>query len=521
MVFLQRTEAIAQRRFVPILVTVSLALTWIFAVRSGQDANWDQLNYHLAVPFLLLHGGFWESVVPTGIQSFFNPLILIPQFLVITHLPPIPATLLLATPQAMAFVVAGLICREIAGRDSALLGLGGFLLCLLSPIALSEAGTTFVDLVTSVPALLALLLLLTRGRGSTRCAAAGMLLGLAFGLKLTNAIYLFAIPGFFVGGSETPRTRLWRLALTAAGTAAGFLTIAGWWHLQLWRRFANPVFPFANTLFRSPDFPARALRDDRFLPRSPWDIVHFPIYWMFGGSPTPGLLSPSAEIDPHDARFLFVIIGIAGLALACAWPLMRRRCLSTPGTGLILGWAAIYLVWLFGFSIHRYMVGLEILTGAALLALVMQIEGTRRRATVLACLCLISLIVLHTPRWQRVPFADHWRMIEPVPIALPGRPLVILADIPTGFAIASFTADARFVAMTSDFNLSANQPGVLVQQIRELLAEGRTPYLLSLQNSRTDLTATLATWRLLKTKPCSTLEIGVHAFELCTLQPGP
>ena len=87
------------------------------------------------------------------------------------------------------------------------------------------------------------------------------------------------------------------------GTAIGFVAIAGWWHLMLWRRFHNPIFPYANNIFRSPDYPPVGQRDWRFLPRSAWDIVRYPYYWLMGGSPTKFLPSPASETDPKDARF--------------------------------------------------------------------------------------------------------------------------------------------------------------------------------------------------------------------------
>src|ERR1700722_8704992 len=98
-------------------LAVAIGTTMVFAMRHGQDANWDQLNYHLDVPFLLLNGSFWDSIAPSGIQSFLNPFILIPQYLAIRALPPMLAAATIGLVQAMAFVVAGRICLRIAGES--------------------------------------------------------------------------------------------------------------------------------------------------------------------------------------------------------------------------------------------------------------------------------------------------------------------------------------------------------------------------------------------------------------------
>ena len=358
-------------------LALAIATMLVFAVRRGQDASWDQLNYHLSIPFLLLHGTFWDSIAPSGIQTYLNPLILVPEYLVIRALPPLAAVITIVVVQAMAFVIAARICLRIAGPDPGNGGyLGaflGFVLCLASPMALSEAGTTIVDLIGSIPVLLGYLLLLTRDDASAprhACLVAGLLLGLAAGLKLTNLVFVLGAPAFFLTGPAQPGQRAAGVAQLVLGAAIGFLSVAGWWHLTLWRRFHNPIFPYANNIFHSPDYPPVAQRDARFLPTSAWDILRYPYHWLVGGSPTPVLLSPASETDPKDARFA---LALAGAPVALAITLFRRpkgrALLARPETGLLLVCAIDYLVWLFSFGILRYLVPVEILCGAVLLVL--------------------------------------------------------------------------------------------------------------------------------------------------------
>ena len=275
---------------------LSLSVTMFYAFHKGQDVNWDQRNYHIAIPFLILHGTYWSSIAPAGIQSWFNPLILIPQYLAITHLPPIAATLAITLAQLPAYLICACICRQIA-PDPALASLG-FLLCLVSPIALSEAGTTYVDLVTAIPVLGAYSLLLARQPTGQRAAAAGVLIGIATGLKLTNAVFAFGTVALIWAA----RTMARRIALTAiAGTAAAlaFLIVAGWWHWALWLHFGDPIFPYFARIF-SPNTPVSYGPDARFGPRSVFAPLIWPFYWVFGGSPNPGLLSPASEVDPRE-----------------------------------------------------------------------------------------------------------------------------------------------------------------------------------------------------------------------------
>jgi hypothetical protein len=460
-------------------LAVAIGTMLVYAFRRGQDASWDQLNYHLSSPFLLLHGTFWDSIAPSGVQSYLNPLILIPQYLVIRALPPVAATVAILLVQATAFVIAARICLRIAGPDPG--GYGyvsaflGFMLCLASPMALSEAGTTIVDLIDAIPVLLAYLLLLTRDDISASrhaCITAGLLLGVSAGLKLTNTVFVMGAPAFFLAGSSEPRRRVVGLVQLGLGVVAGFLAVAGWWHIAVWRRFHNPIFPYANSIFRSPDYPLQAWKDARFLPTSGWDIFRYPIYWLFGGSPTQVLPSPAAETDPKDARFA---LALAGAPVAIAVALFRRPrgspLLARPETGLLLACAIDYLVWLFTFGVLRYLMPVEILCGAVILVLVNWVVAGRWRAGVLLVLTILVVLRMHVASWQRVPWQSHWGTIAAVPLDLPGKPLIFLTFGPSAFVALSLPADALYVNLgCGEINLCGPEETSLTRQLRADLA---------------------------------------------------
>jgi hypothetical protein len=456
-------------------LAVAIGTMLIYATRRGQDASPDQLNYHLSIPFLLLHGTFWGSIAPSGIQTYLNPLILIPQYFIIGALPPLAAIATIVVVQSMAFVIAARICLRIAGPDSGEGGYSvaflGFLLCLASPMALSEAGTTIVDLTDSIPVLLAYLLLLTRDDASAprhACLAAGLLLGLSAGLKLTNMTFVVGAPAFFLTGPAQPGRRVVGVAQLMLGAAIGFLGVAGWWHLTLWRRFHNPIFPYANNIFRSPDYPPVPQRDLRFLPTSAWDILRYPYYWLVGGSPSPVLPSPASETDPKDTRFALALVG-APVALAMA--LVRRSrgpaLLVRPETGLLFACAIDYLVWLFTFGILRYLMPVEILCGAVILVLTDWIGAGRWRTRLLLVLVIATAVRMHVASWQRVPWQSHWATIAPAPLTLQGKPLIFLTFGPSAFVALSLPTNARYVNLgCGEINLCGPDDTTLTRQLR-------------------------------------------------------
>ncbi len=505
---------------------LAVAVTLFFALRSGQDANWDQLNYHLSSPFLLLHGTFWRSIAPSGLQTYLNPLVLLPQYLLLRTLPPMAAAIVIDLVQCLAFVIAARICLGLVGPDRDGTGyrhaLLGFVLCLASPMALSEAGTTIVDLLLAIPVLLAYLLLLQRETASglrRSCLVAGVLLGVATGLKLTNATFAIGAPLFLLAGTASPRQRAVDLMQLVLGGVAGFVVVAGYWHFELWQRFGNPTFPFYNDVFHSPDAPPVSLRDSRFVTTSVWDVVRYPMYWLFGGSPTPGLLSPASETDPKDARFVLILLA-APIALAVhAFRRDQPRLLARPATGLLLAWALDYVVWLYMFGIHRYMIPIEILSGAVLLVLVSWIDTGRLRGWILLAMAAVVLVRIHVATWQHLPWGAHSRVVATAPLRLSGAPIIFLGTKPTAFVALSLPDTARYVGMYGDLDLAATNDTTLTRQLkRELAAAGGKSLYAVMLGALPDVTAReLASYGLRVTDDCQALAVGGKTFQACSV----
>lgn len=524
-----KTLVATRANYTATCVVAAIVTTLVFAFRHGQDANYDQLNYHLDIPFLILNGTFWDSIAPSGIQSYLNPLILIPQYIAIRALPPLAAVTMIGVAQAMAFVVAARICLRIAGPDpgdgcysSAFLG---FVLCLASPMALSESGTTMVDLLTSVPVLLAYLLLLTRDDSSASrnaCLVAGLLLGLAAGLKLTNATFVIGAPAFFIAGSAGPRRRVVGIAQLMLGTAAGFLVIAGWWHFTLWHHFGNPTFPYFNNIFRSPDFPPIAMRDTDFLPGSAWAVLSYPYHWLVGGSTVPTRLSPASQTDPGDGRFAIALVGApVAIAIASLRRPKRVALLARPDSGLLLACTVDYLVWLYTFGIHRYMLPVEILCGAVLLSLADWGAAGRWRVRALLVLAILTLVRVHVAGWPRLPWQNQWRTIAAEPLALPGKPLIFLTFPPSAFVAPSLPAASRYVDVGfGGLDLRGPIETTLTRQLRsELNADPPFTLYAVIPDDRNRHAPGLEAYGLRLGSQCRRLSVAAELLLICDVVP--
>ena len=523
------------------VIAGSLFCVIYLALTRGQDINWDQLNYHIGIPALRAAGRFWSSIDPAGVQSYYNPYLLDAQLAGIRHLSPRAFTIVVSIGQSIAFILAGAICILVSqpkplavdapgGRRTAsywtgiVTGLLGFALCLMTPIELSEAGTVLTDLQTSAFVIAAYGLLLMRGRWLgllTSAALAGALIGVATALKLTNATFAFGVLGFALAGTDTMKQRLgW---LTACGTCAmlAFLIVDGRWQWDLWQRFGNPLFPFYNDIFRSPDYPATRWQDARFSPHSLLDIWHYPLYWLLGGSPSTATGSPSSELLMRDARWIVTVCGgtafLAGLVALPGW---RRRQLREPETGLLLAVLITYLIWLAEFGIHRYLSAADILCGAAILVLLTRIPFRAAQILMLGAIAIISGRVMLVPDWVHLPWRSSWQTISPTPIMQTRHPIVFLGVKPLLFVAASLPADATYVGVYGDFDLHAGAPNSLARQLDHLLAATPASPLVEVDDGKvsTVLAETLTGYGLATmTQTCRPFSIANAAYRLCSV----
>ena len=87
-------------------------------------------------------------------------------------------------------------------------------------------------------------------------AFAGALSGIAAGLKLSNATFAVAAVTML---AFLPGRRLRGVVIYGVASAATFATVAAPWSWRLWSEFGNPLFPFFNHVFASPELYGRTV----------------------------------------------------------------------------------------------------------------------------------------------------------------------------------------------------------------------------------------------------------------------
>jgi Glycosyltransferase family 87 len=433
----------------------------------GEDINWDWLNYHEYGAFALLNGRFDIDVAPGGFQTFLNPLAYVPAYLLRHYVgAPYWGPLLGAIHGlnlALIYWLSRVVLGSAANRWTLLASLG---IAAFGPMTLSEVGTSFADILTALPLIAGLGFILSADEDRGRdMIVAGLLIGAAVGLKLTNMVFLIGA-GTCLLLAQRP---LPAMARFAGGSAVGAIVTGGFWSWKLWQEFGNPVFPFYNTVFRSPEAPLAAIADVRFMPRGLLDAAAYPFYWLVGDH-------RSSEWAFRDPRFAVLIVVFA-LALG-ARLLWKEKIFQRRDKQFLLFFAVAYGMWLLTFSIRRYAIALEILAAPLIVLLLVRLMQAieRRRETIdpskaangLVTVTALAIAVWSQPAdWFRRSWSNPYRPQLAESLSVPATYLMI--QKPLGYVVPLLPAGSR-AYQVSDIVMPIAHGGSLDRRIRSGLA---------------------------------------------------
>jgi glycosyl transferase family 87 len=463
---------VARRHFgSPVIVIVaSLLAGAVYAWFSGEDINWDWQNYHEYGAFALLNGRFNVDVVPGGFQSFLNPLVYVPAYL-LRHGVGAPFWgILIGAVHGLNLALVWWISRLLLGSSASPWAvLAAVVIAAFGPMTLSEVGTSFSDILTALPVIAGLGLILSAGeRSAARLVVAGLLIGAAVGLKLTNATFLIgAVIAVLVADRPLPK-----IGAFAAGSAAGGLATGGAWSWMLWQQFGSPLFPYFNTIFRSPEAPLEPITDVRFMPDGLLDALAYPFYWLIGDH-------RSSEFAFRDPRFAVAIVLFAlvvGAGFLRHTPVFRQR-----DKQFLLFFVVSYGLWLQMFAIHRYAIALELMAAPLIVLLLSRLIETlrgpaRSRTSSVPAIPVVivafAIIVWTQPaEWARRPWSNPYR--PQLSGALSVAATYMLLEKPTGYLIPLLPVASRAYQL-SDIVLPIAPGGVLDRRIRFGLAHPLT-----------------------------------------------
>ncbi len=291
------------------LLLFVLGAHWLVALKPEVSA--DGVSMHLALPMAVAHDREWTfdaeryswALMPAGGDCVFTAAYLLGGE---------------AAARLLNFALLALMAAMVVQVSRQWLGLSAgraFLVGALfasTPLVQLVTGSLFVENVWAAMILGASLALV---REDLRTA--GVLFGAALAVKLIAAV--FVAPAAVIAVWIAVRRKDFRPLLSAALLLA---VLAAPPYLYAFIKSGNPVFPFANTIFRSPHFDASApFIDPRFLTPLSWRTAYdatFSSGMFFEGQGGGGgfqyflLLIPAALLARR--REVWLLLAIAGTA---------------------------------------------------------------------------------------------------------------------------------------------------------------------------------------------------------------
>jgi hypothetical protein len=422
----------------------------------GKDMAWDTLNYQFYAGFSAVNDRFAQDYFAAGPPSYFNPYAYVPFYaLVKAGLSPLEISSALAVAHSivlwLTFELAVCVCPSDDRRMQMTYGVCAIAMAFFNPILVQQIGSSFADITTAV-LVLGGWLLLARAVRTPRAAeivCAGLLLGAATALKLTNSVHAIACCALLIMLPQTLYGRMRYGLGYAAALGLGFTIVAAPWGYRLERMFGNPLFPLMNGIFRSPEFTTEPLRHFRFIPESFAKALWRPFAMV---DPVPMV---QEELTAPDLRYAALIVLISVFFLRWLW---RRLAHSpTPSAraepaaaarilaALAYGLAADWVLWLSASGNGRYFLPMASVAAVVIIALLFRLFPTRTKARnyILVAIFGVQIIQLcfgANHRWNWLPWDRQWLAID-VPAKLATEPnLYLTMGVQSNSFIAPFLA---------------------------------------------------------------------------------
>jgi hypothetical protein len=447
------------------------ALALLLNYLLGKEMASDTLNYHMYAGFAAVHDRLNQDYFAAGPQAYINPYAYVPFYaLVSSGLPALVVASVLAVLQSvilwLSFELALVVFPSGGERHRVTLGIFATVLAAANPVLLQQIGSSFADITTGELVLAAWLLLATAVRtpSRTRVICAGLLLGVATALKMTNAVHAIAAAAMLIMLPRPVASKMRYGVFYGAATGVAFALVSAPWAYRLEGKFGNPFFPLLNNIFRSPQFTTEPLRHLRFIPSGLGEALWRPF----------AMLDPMymvhEELMAPDARYAVLLVLICAYAFRWVWQRragpralvarhaqMDTRVLAALGCGFALDW----VLWLGGSGNSRYFIPMACVCGVLVIALLLQLlpSAPRARACILGALAVTQAFQLvwgSELRWTSVPWdGGPWFEIE-VPASLRTEPALYLTlGIQSDSFVALYLAkDAAFIDFSGGYSLT-------------------------------------------------------------------
>lgn len=515
---------------------VSLFFIAVAVIALRQDANWDLRNYHLYTPLAWLEGRLTQDIAPAQLQTWHNPIVDIPFALMVrAGVGGLPITLWLAVPSLLALYFALRLLDTLmpAQRSRARTWIAG-LVIMTGAAMYPGTAAIFNDHIVGMFVLGALLWWAqSQGRRGPFATwlPVGLLAGAAAGFKLTGVTYClgFIAAALIAGPVRQLPTRIAALAL---GGIAAVAVCWGPWGWYLWKLHANPLFPYFNQWFQSPDTIADSWRDARYVPHSLIDVFDPPLrllrrsrdyseplladprlllglcalaawVWLL----RPGAPARAAAATDNDVADPPAQAQAQAQAVALRWPMLTFFLTS------YFAWAAVY-------GIYRYLLPLEALCSLLIVGAVSVLFARKRPLLAMLAAMLLVIVPTKHPNWGRDPFRTPMIAVKFPPLPA-GSVVLTSTEHPVAYAVAFLPREVPAMAVRNNF-MDPERCTRLQMRVERTVATHPGPLWL-LRPVHPDAVANerIALYGLSVSGACTQLDNNMGELELCPLARAP
>lgn len=392
-------------------------LALLISYRLGKDMQWDTLDYHFYAGFSALHDRFRQDYFPAGSQSYFNPYAYVPFYLLARSvLPALAVASILAAIQSIILWLTYELALEVApsgkGPGRTIMALVAVALALANPILIDQLGSSYADVTTGEMVLAGWLLLARAIRAPAfgPVILAGILLGAASALKLTNSVHAVSACVLLLFFRESWRERFRSGVGFGLTLALSFVVVCAPWSMHLERHFGNPLFPLLNNIFHSPQYPVAPAMDYRFIPDSfaealwrPFAIA-VPVYMV------------DDEFQSPDLRYAVLLL--VAVLFALQWLSIRwragvgrissagndaggNRVVAALGCAFLLDW----ILWLRAAANGRYFIPLACVAAVIATAILFRLFPGRPKLRNYIAAAILGAQGLQL--WLGASYRDH------------------------------------------------------------------------------------------------------------------
>jgi len=416
----------------------------LMSLLHGRDVGWDFRNYHWYNAYAWLTGRSNVDMAVAHHATYYNPLADVPTFVVAQYLPTWCVGFAIGCVHGLNLVLlyrltrAAIDARPASSEDW--LSLFVAVVGTTGGMALILVGNSSNDMTMSLFVLAALLLIVRADAvASWRFGAAGLVCGMAVGLKLTMAPFAIGLAAGVLALNAPLLVRLQRIVVLGAGGFVGVALFGGAWAYSLWQQTGNPFFPYFNDIIGSPLILDASYRDERFLPRGFFEALVYPFVFSLDGM----------RVNDVPFRDVKIAIAYALVPLATAMALLTRRALTQPMRLLFAMALVSYAVWVSVFGVYRYVLSLEMLAPllVALALSLVPLSISARNAT----LGVLGLLAIAGTGWRWIPIGGvGWSggyVDATLPaITDPDHTLVVMAGLePMGYLVPEFPSQIPFL----------------------------------------------------------------------------